>query len=88
MKMVITASVVFVVQDRTDPDDDNRRLHRDPSKLLELMDSDGFRQCFVSTIEEAEESVRQTVEDGLGLSGGVMLGHVSIETKDIEGEGS
>ena len=84
MRNVITASVIFVVQDRTDDDDENR-MHRSPSKPLEVMDSDGFRQCFVNTLEEAEDSVRESMEDMLGLSGGVELGAVAIETQETEG---
>lgn len=77
--ITITASVTFVVQDRTDADDENRVLHRNPTKPYELMDSDGFRQDFVSSVDEAEEQVRVTIEDALGLSGGIALGHVSIK---------
>ena len=86
MKVAITASVTFVVQDRTDPDDENRH-RRNPSMPFELMDPDNYRQDFVNTLEEAELAVQQEVENSLGLSGGVVLGSVHIETKEI-GEGS
>lgn len=80
MKMTITASVTYVVQDRTDPDDENRK-HRHPSRPFELMDSDNFTSCFVNTVEEAEEQVRKELEEALGLSGGIALGNVDIETE-------
>jgi len=84
MKKVIKATVTFVVQDRTDPDDSNRAEHRNPEKPFEVMDSDGFREDFAMSIEEAEEQVRAAVEEALGLSAGVALGHVEIETLDME----
>jgi len=79
MKKTITASVTFVVQDRTDADDENRK-HRNPDKPFELMDPDGYRESFVNTVEEAERLVQQLIENELGLSGGVALGSVQIET--------
>ena len=81
MKKVITVSVTYVVQDRTDPDDADRKQYRNPERALEVMDSDNFRSCFVSTVEEAVSEVRKEVEDALGLSGGVVLGAAEITTE-------
>lgn len=82
MRKTITASVTYVIQDRTDPDDQNRQDHRDPNKPWELMDSDNFRDAFVDSVEEAEQRVRYLLEDALGLSGGVALGVVDITTEE------
>lgn len=79
MKKLITASITFVVQDRTDADDENRQ-HRDPGKPFELMDSDNFRDSFADSIDEASLRVREIIENELGLSGGIELRSVDIET--------
>ena len=78
MKTTITATVTYVLQDRTDPDDANRQQYRDPDKRFEVMDSDNFLEGFVASEEEAVELVRSVVEEALGLSGGIALGAVEV----------
>jgi len=82
MKKVITASVTYVIQDRTDPNDEVRQLFRTPGKPFELLDSDNIRYGFVDSVEEAEENVREFIVDALGLSGGVALGVVNVVTSE------
>jgi hypothetical protein len=82
MKKTITATVTYTLQDRTDPDDANRAEHRNPEKPFEVMDSDGFRETFAASVEEAEEAIAEAVGEALGLSCGVALGTVDIETTD------
>lgn len=55
-----------------------------PYGTIEVMDPDNIRYTFVETMEEAEKAVREYVEDQLGLSGGIALGNVDIETIDSE----
>jgi len=51
-------------------------------KEFELLDSDGFRDSFQDSLGEAEQRVRELVEDALSLSGGVALGSVKITTEE------
>ena len=76
MKKKITASVTFIVQDNSH--------NIGFGKPLELMDPDNFREAFVESVEEAQDEVVKIVEDGLGISGGAVLGHVTIQTENIE----
>jgi len=55
-----------------------------PLGTIEVLDSDGFRDSFHSTEEEAVARVTEVVEDALGLSGGVALGAVKVEVVDAE----
>lgn len=73
MKKKITASVTFIVQDN----------ELENGKPYELMDPDNFRETFVESVEEAQDYVVNMVEDSLGISGGVVLGHVTIQTEDV-----
>ena len=82
MNKLITVSVTFVVQDRTDEDDANRQQYRNPEMPFELMDSDNFRESFYNTVEDAAEAAGRVVEDALGLSGGVGLGAVVVTTEE------
>ena len=59
-----------------------------PLGIIEVLDSDGFRQCFAETEAAAVESVRETLIDELGLSGGIALGTVDVEVQDLELSGT
>lgn len=75
-QVIVTATVTFIVQNS---------LSTNPGlSPLEILDSDGFREAYVHTLPEAEAYIRQIVEEALGLSGGIGLGNVTIETKDKE----
>ncbi len=49
---------------------------------IEVLDADNFRHAFYETEEEAVADIKDTVEDAMGLSGGVALGTVQVEVVD------
>jgi len=55
-----------------------------PLGSIEVLDSDGFRDSFYETEEEAVEGTGNSVADMLGLSGGIALGTVAVEVVDVE----
>lgn len=76
MKKVIEATITYVLQDATHEAAKGRKY--------EIMDSDGFRQDFVNSEADAILSIREAVEDQMGLSSGVALGNVKIVVLDME----
>lgn len=81
MAKLVKATVNYVVT-QISPQDCER--YAKPAGTFEVLDPDNFREAFVDSEEEGVELVRATLEEALGLSGGVALGNVSLEVIDTE----
>lgn len=58
MRRRITAVIPFIMRSATGPNPDN--------KEFELLDSDGDRMAYVSSIQESREAIRDVITDAIG----------------------